>query len=590
MAKDVKIRVSETGAEKVSSSLNKVDSSMKNMAVSALKMATAYFSAQGVINGFKFAVNAAGVQEAAEKKLATALGKTSDKLLSYASALQQQTTYGDEATIAAMSQLAAFTKNEDEIKLLTKATQDMATALGMDLNSAAQLVGKSFGSSTNALARYGVNVDGAAGSSERLQQLTKGISDLWGGQAAAAADTMSGSIQQMKNALGDIAEVIGGILSPKIREFTQKIKEMAEFAQMQLATADIFESINSGVVSLEQSMRILLQRIGDYNNMSEQQKLSANRIIQQYEILGTTAKNLKNMYDSGYISFDKYNELMIANSQTLKGLKEDMILLMTSLGATYTPLQEVNIEFGNFIIAGISASDTVMTFVEAMGNVPVATQLSLDAILGWREGTESAISSMSSSLGGLSSAFTNFYTNRKAQQLADLRNSKAYLEADAEQRQSMEQRIEESSAQSAIVAFRIQQASNLASIAMNTATAYVRALASPGGLILANVIAGLGAAQAALVISTPPPAYETGGIVPGTSYSGDNIPARVNSGEMILNQQQQKNLFTMANNGGGGGINITVQGNLVASEEEADRFAELIAKRSRQGFNNIAVN
>lgn len=41
--------------------------------------------------------------------------------------------------------------------------------------------------------------------------------------------------------------------------------------------------------------------------------------------------------------------------------------------------------------------------------------------------------------------------------------------------------------------------------------------------------------------------FEGGGIVPGQSYSGDNMLARVNSGEMILNAKQQANLFDMVN-------------------------------------------
>ena len=40
---------------------------------------------------------------------------------------------------------------------------------------------------------------------------------------------------------------------------------------------------------------------------------------------------------------------------------------------------------------------------------------------------------------------------------------------------------------------------------------------------------------------------EEGGIVPGTSYTGDKVVARVNSGEMVLNQKQQATLFKQAN-------------------------------------------
>jgi len=46
-------------------------------------------------------------------------------------------------------------------------------------------------------------------------------------------------------------------------------------------------------------------------------------------------------------------------------------------------------------------------------------------------------------------------------------------------------------------------------------------------------------------------AFEYGGIVPGSNYSGDNVPIMANSGEMILNGSQQSNLFSMLNKGTG---------------------------------------
>ena len=55
--------------------------------------------------------------------------------------------------------------------------------------------------------------------------------------------------------------------------------------------------------------------------------------------------------------------------------------------------------------------------------------------------------------------------------------------------------------------------------------------------LLETVGAGIKAAAAS---------FTFGGIVGGNSYAGDRIPARVNSGEMILNQGQQQNLWRMA--------------------------------------------
>lgn len=61
------------------------------------------------------------------------------------------------------------------------------------------------------------------------------------------------------------------------------------------------------------------------------------------------------------------------------------------------------------------------------------------------------------------------------------------------------------------------------------------------------------------------PKFQDGGIVGGYSFSGDNVLARVNSGEMILNKLQQRNLFTLLENGspiskGNNEVSFKIQG------------------------------
>lgn len=59
--------------------------------------------------------------------------------------------------------------------------------------------------------------------------------------------------------------------------------------------------------------------------------------------------------------------------------------------------------------------------------------------------------------------------------------------------------------------------------------------------------------------------YAEGGIIPGNSFQGDKVMAMVNSGEMILNTHQQKNLFDMLNGITGTGIaasNIELTGKI----------------------------
>ncbi len=78
---------------------------------------------------------------------------------------------------------------------------------------------------------------------------------------------------------------------------------------------------------------------------------------------------------------------------------------------------------------------------------------------------------------------------------------------------------------------------NLAAIATTTATIL--------GLITSTASSF---AQAKQLLSNDAGAFEQGGIIGGTSYSGDRLTARVNSREMVLTQEQQANLFRMANN------------------------------------------
>lgn len=56
------------------------------------------------------------------------------------------------------------------------------------------------------------------------------------------------------------------------------------------------------------------------------------------------------------------------------------------------------------------------------------------------------------------------------------------------------------------------------------------------------------------------PKFASGGIVGGHSYSGDKVLARVNSGEMILNQAQQARLWGKLNGGGASQVEFVIRG------------------------------
>ena len=198
------------------------------MAKAAIGVGAAMWGAKKLIDGMKAVIALAAEQQLAEKKLQAALGKTSKSLLNYAKELQKVTRYGDEVTLTAMTMIASFVKDEEAIKLATKATMDLAAAKGFDLVTAADLVSKTLGSTTNALTRYGIVVEGAVGSTERLNSMTENIAAVFGGQAQAQANTYTGKIDQMKNAIGDLGEAIGESLLPFLADMAESITGVVE--------------------------------------------------------------------------------------------------------------------------------------------------------------------------------------------------------------------------------------------------------------------------------------------------------------------------------------------------------------------------
>ena len=170
-------------------------------------------------------------QVKAETKLRTSLKGNEEafaRLAKQARELQKETLFGDEATIEAQSFLAQLGLNEQAILKLTPLIQDFATAQGIGLTDAAKLVAKSVGSSTNALSRYGIQIDGAVGSADRLDSAVGALSTSFGGQAKAIAKEGLGPLTQLKNELGDVSEEFGKLVLDNIEPLKRSLQGLAE--------------------------------------------------------------------------------------------------------------------------------------------------------------------------------------------------------------------------------------------------------------------------------------------------------------------------------------------------------------------------
>lgn len=317
------INVKEKGAKKASKNIGGLSQKLGGLKMSTMGAAAGFFGAGMLLSGMKSAIDLAGKQELAEKKLEVSLGRRSQALLDQASALQQVSTFGDEAIIEAQALIAAFVDDEDQIKAATKATLDLAAAKGMDLSAAADLVSKSLGSSTNALSRYGIEVKGAVGSSERLESLTGNLADVFGGQASAQAETMSGKMEQMKNALGDAAEAFGELLFPLVIPLAEGLKLIGESA---VSVIDAFKSlITKEQVELLTSAKIEINEFQEsINNMSGAELLLAARGFGEMGVLTDAQLEKLNILNEAIMNNSDIQEAAHGKVTELEIRKKDM--------------------------------------------------------------------------------------------------------------------------------------------------------------------------------------------------------------------------------------------------------------------------
>ena len=132
-------------------------------------------------------------------------------LQQYAKSLEKVSNFTDQAIIEGIALVQGYAGQVKITKELIKATVDFATANKMDLKAAFSLVGKTISSSTNALSRYGLQIDMSKSKSEKMEEMVKRLSESFGGQAKATADASN----QLAKAVDSFHESLGQLLDRK---------------------------------------------------------------------------------------------------------------------------------------------------------------------------------------------------------------------------------------------------------------------------------------------------------------------------------------------------------------------------------------
>jgi len=173
--------------------------------------------AAGLMAVGKQSIAAWDAQEKANQGLLVALKGRRDMqqaLLEQAGQMQKTTLFEDDAIIQAQKMLAVMGLSVVQIKDLLPLIADFSTATGMDMAQAANLVGKAIATGTNALGRYGVELDSTMSKTEKANAIMTVFTERYGNQAEAAARAGASGLQQLNKAWGEIQETIGAKIGP----------------------------------------------------------------------------------------------------------------------------------------------------------------------------------------------------------------------------------------------------------------------------------------------------------------------------------------------------------------------------------------
>ena len=221
---DLKKKLGE--ADKAVESNSSKISEFGKKAAAAFAIAAAAAVAYGTklaIDGVKAAIE----DEQAQLRLAAALRSatgatdaqikaTEDMILKTSLA----TGVADDQLRPALQRLAVSTKDTQEAQNLLNLALDISKGRGLELETVANALGRAQDGNTTALGRLGLGLSKAELSTLSFTEVQAKLSDLYGGSAAANAETFQGKMDRLKVAFDEAKESLGVLLLPQVEKFT----------------------------------------------------------------------------------------------------------------------------------------------------------------------------------------------------------------------------------------------------------------------------------------------------------------------------------------------------------------------------------
>ncbi len=505
-----------------------------------------------------------------------------------ATKLQKVSLFGDEQIINAQAIIQGYIGQTKVSEELTKATLNLAQAKKIDLATAAEMVGKSIGTNTNALARNGIEVSANASQTQKLAEVLQGIEGRYKGQAEAATEGL-GVLQVMSNVMSDLFETIGERLAPVVELFANRMVELGRDTQQTTPIIDAFVFAIKAMAMGGAVVEGIFRAVSDVISINlgtaigAVTQVLAGNFSQAFETIKTGAKDLVNVVPNAVSETygrlkaidDAFNvERQASQEKEIENLAESNARKSEVKAAFEAEEQSKklakDIEQQNIDLALLGASEENRARMQLQARI---------------KAQENILKSTTDSHKKLAAQQEIFRLNEEQKQMVADENRKANFSDTLSTISTLSRSGNKNLAM-------IGKAAAIAQIAIATPVAISKALAAappPINFALAGVVGVAMAAQAAELAGVQ---LAEGGVVkarPG------GIQATIGEGgqdEMVIPLDRAQE-FGVGGGGGGNSITIVVNGGLLGSESEAYAFAIAVDKqllKLRQNNESVAFD
>jgi hypothetical protein len=190
------------------------------------------------VDGVKSAIEDEQAQLRLAAALKTATGATNAQITAteeYIRKTQLATGITDNELRASFQRLSVSTKDVTKSQDLLNLAIDISKGTGKELGTIVEALSKAYEGQDTRLARLGIGLSQADLKAMDFTETTKALTNLYGGAAAANAETFQGRIDRLKQAFAEAQEEIGYRLLPFVERFVtlivdEVVPRLQEFA------------------------------------------------------------------------------------------------------------------------------------------------------------------------------------------------------------------------------------------------------------------------------------------------------------------------------------------------------------------------